>query len=128
MSNNDFEYKYTAPTVEERREIESIRNSYAPQKTTSGKIDELRKLDGKVRNIPQIVSLVLGIMGTLIFGLGLTMILEWQQIVWGVIISAVGVVPIAFAYPAFIKLTNKLKAKYGKQIIELSNELLNNND
>lgn len=125
MNSNDFEYKYTAPTIEERKEIESIRNSYLPQKTTKVKLEELKKLDNKVKSIPQIISLICGVVGTLIFGLGLAMILEWQLIVWGVIVATIGVFPIGMAYPIFVKQTNKLKDKYAGQIIELSDELLN---
>ena len=122
---NDFEYKYVAPTQEERKEIESIKNSYMPKKDTTTKLEQLRKLDFKVKNIPQIVSLVLGIVGTLIFGLGLAVILEWNITLFGVLVSALGVIPISLAYPIFVKLTNRLKEKYSKQIIELSDELLN---
>ena len=51
-NENDFEFNYSAPTAEERKEIESIRNSYLLQeKKTPSKLDVLRKLDWKVRNI-----------------------------------------------------------------------------
>lgn len=122
---NDFEYKYIAPSANERKEIESIKRNYLPKTKEESKLDYLRRLDGKVKSVPQLASLTLGIVGTLLFGLGLTMILEWSLIIWGVVVAAVGVVPIALAYPAFIKLDKKMKAKYGKQILDLSDELLN---
>ena len=122
---NDFEYRYVAPSASERKEIESIKRNYLPKKKEESKINQLRKLDGKVKSIPQIASLVLGIVGTLIFGLGLSMVLEWSLTLWGVLVAAVGVVPIALAYPMFIKLDKKMKEKYGKQILDLSDELLN---
>lgn len=125
MNKNDFEYKYVAPTSEERKEIESIRKSYIapPQKDT--KIEFLRKLDAKVKNIPTILALVLGICGIMIFGLGMAMVLEWKIIVWGVVVSAVGIVPMAFAYPAYLKSSKHLKEKYSDEIIKISDELLN---
>ena len=39
--NNKFNYTYSAPTEEERREIESIRNKYAPQEQTESKLEIL---------------------------------------------------------------------------------------
>jgi len=128
MGNNDFEFKYSAPTNEERREIESIRNSYIAPKKGISKLEKLRKLDNKVKNIPLIYSLTIGIIGTLIFGLGLAMVLEWSLIVWGIIVSAVGVVPCVASYFVYKILFTRMKEKYSVQIIQLSEELLNQKD
>ena len=123
-NKNDFEYTYTAPTPEERKEIENIRNHYMNPTYSPTKLDELRKLDNKVKTLPVIISLVLGICGTLIFGLGLTMILEWILYVWGTVVCIVGLVPMILAYPLFQQQSKKLKNNYSDQIIKLSEELL----
>ena len=47
--NNQFNFKYTAPTEEERKEIDSIRRQYAPQEKTETKLEKLRRLDGLVK-------------------------------------------------------------------------------
>ena len=120
-----FEFKYSAPTQEERKEIEFIQNQYKEKDERMTKLDYLRKLDNKVKNIPICISLILGITGLLIFGLGMTMILEWSLMIWGIIISIIGCVPMGFAYFAYNKLYTKYKNKYSKQILELSSELLN---
>lgn len=124
-NNNDFEYSYVAPTSEERKEIESIRKSYLAHDKKDNKLDYLRKLDAKVRNIPQLVSLTLGIVGLLIFGLGMAMILEWFLYIWGPIVCAIAIVPMALAYPAYLKADRILKEKYSGEILKISEELLN---
>lgn len=124
-NKNDFEYRYVAPTATERREIENIKNSYMPKEETQTKLMLIRKLDSKVRNIPTIVSLILGVIGILMFGLGLTFILEWKIFVWGVIIGVLGVIPMAISYPIYLKTKKCLKNKYSEEIIKLSDELLN---
>ena len=48
--SNQFNYRYTAPTEEERKEIDSIRRQYAPQEQTETKIERLRRLDALVKN------------------------------------------------------------------------------
>lgn len=126
--NDKFSYKYVAPTEEERKEIDSIRRQYAPQSQTESKLDRLRRLDSIVKNTAIIWSLVLGVLGTLIFGLGLTMILEWQILPWGIVIMAIGSVPIAIAYPVYKTVLKKYKNRYGEEILRLSKELLNNSD
>lgn len=125
MDNNEFKFKYSAPTNEERKEIESIRNSYLMPKKSMSKLDMLRYLDGKVKNIPVMISLIVGIIGTLIFGLGMTMILEWGLIVWGIVVCAIGLVPCGFAYPVFKLSSKRMKEKYSTEILKLSDELLN---
>ena len=125
MTNNDFEFKYVATTNEEKKEIESIRSKYVKNDEKANKLQYLRKLDHKVNDTPFILSLSLGIIGILIFGLGLAMILEWNLLVWGIIVSAFGLVPVGLAYPVYLKVYKHLKNKYGEEIIKISDELLN---
>ncbi len=120
-----FKFTYSAPTDEERREIESIKRRYETKGFEESKLDRLRSLDRRVKKIPLIVALTLGIVGTLIFGLGLTMILEWDLIVWGVLISVVGLVPITLAYPLHSITFRKNKERFSDEILRLSQELLN---
>ena len=126
--NNQFNFKYTAPSQEERKEIDSIRRQYAPQEHVESKMERLRRLDSLVKDTAIIWSLVLGIMGTLILGLGLTMILEWSIWLWGIVLMVIGSVPMAIAYPVYKLALNKGKAKYGDEILRLSEELLNESE
>lgn len=123
--SNQFNYKYSAPTEEERREIDSIRRQYAPKEQTESKIERLRRLDALVKNTAIIWSLCLGVIGTLIFGLGLTLILEWSVFPWGLVAMAVGSLPIIIAYPVYKSVLKKYKNRYGEEILRLSEELLN---
>lgn len=124
--SNKFEYKYSAPTQEERKEIESIRNQYLPKDEKSQKLERLRYLDNKVTSLPIAVSISLGVIGTLIFGTGMCFFLEWVNL-WfvGIPFSIVGMITIILAYPIYNKLLNKLKNKYKDEIISISNELIN---
>lgn len=123
--NDKFTYDYTAPTQNERREIENIKRKYDGENREKSKLEELRYLDSKVKNPPTVLGLSFGIIGTLIFGLGLTMILEWKILTWGIVVMAIGCIPVALAYPLHNSLYEKRKNKFGKEIIRLSEELLN---
>lgn len=124
-----FEYKYEAPTIEERKEIDSIRRAYLPEDQSMSRIDRLRYLDNKVKSIPMIFGLSFGVIGVLLFGTGLTFFLEWTNMfVIGIPFSLIGTVLMLLAYPIYKKVLNNLKNKYGKQIIDLSNELLNESE
>ncbi len=126
-NKSDFTYSYSAPTSENRKEIESIRSKYLNQATsTDAKFNKLKKLDNKVKNIPTTIALAIGIVGLLIFGLGISMILEWKIIIWGVVVSLAGFSVMIIANPIFKFSTKKLKEKYSAEILKLSEELLNN--
>ena len=125
--SNQFNFKYTAPSQEERKEIDSIRRQYSPQEQTETKLERLRRLDSLVKNTAVVWSLIFGIIGCLVFGLGLTMILEWNILLWGIALMVIGSVPMAIASPVYNKLLKKGKAKYGDEILRLSEELLNEN-
>ena len=83
-NQNKFEYTYSAPSEAERREIESIRRQYEEHpRSAESKLERLRKLDAYVKNSATCVALILGVVGLLIFGLGMAMVLEWALPVWG---------------------------------------------
>lgn len=124
-----FKYEYSAPTIEEKKLIKSIKEQYMPKDNNQKKIDLLKSLDNKVKSIPMILGLSFGVIGVLLFGTGLTFFLEWTNLfVIGIPFSLIGTIMMLLAYPIYKKVLNNLKNKYGKQIIELSNELLNESE
>ena len=128
MSNNEFNYTYSAPTEAERREINSIKRQYAPADGKEAKLQRLRALDGRVKSVPRAVALTLGVVGLLIFGTGLTCILEWGLWLPGALLMVAGVPVFSVAYPVYTHLLKKGKKKYGEEILRLSDELLNEKD
>ena len=124
--SDKFKYEYNAPTQEERKEIESIKNQYLPKDEKSLKLEQLRKLDNKVKSIPTSFGISMGIIGLLIFGLGLTFFLEWTNLWYlGIPFSFAGLLVVVLTYPVYTKVLSNVKNKYKDEIIKLSNELLN---
>lgn len=70
------------------------------------------------------VSLCVGILGTLLFGTGLTCILQFGYLILGIIIAVIATPIVALAYPIYKRILARGKEKYGEEIIRLSNELL----
>lgn len=120
-----FEYTYTAPTEEEKKQIESIRRQYGTGGNSGeSKVERIKELDAKVKNPATAWALVLGVLGCLTFGGGLTMILEWSIWFGGIAVMAVGCLPMLLAYPVHQWLLKKGKKKYGEEILRLAEELL----
>lgn len=121
-----FEYTYYAPTEEEKKRIESIRRRY-DESSDGGdaKFERLKSLDAKIKNAATCLSLTTGVAGCLIFGAGLSMILEFNIFVYGIIVMAIGTIAMATAYPSYNFLIKRGKRKHGKEIVKLADELLN---
>ena len=124
MKNKPFHYTYIAPTDSERKEISQIRMEYATPSKTISALDRIRMLDHFVKGTATMVGLILGVVGLLLFGLGMAMVLEWNLLLWGILICVVGSVPMGFAYPAYLRTLKRNKEKYGPEILRLTEELL----
>ena len=122
--NNRFEYKYSALSSEERLEIESIRRRYLKDSSGEGRTQELKRLDFYVRSFPVAIAITVGVIGILLFGLGLTLVLELNETVLGIILGTVGVLVLAPANLIYNRLTAFQKKKYGQRILDISEELL----
>lgn len=124
MENKEFHYTYKAPTEAQRREIAEIRKKYAAPEDSESKLYRLRRLDARVKNLSTVIPLIIGIVGCLIMGLGMTMVLQWELIIGGILVSAVGVFVMLPAYPVYRYVLKYCKKKYGAEILQLSEELL----
>ncbi len=125
MDNKNFTYSYSAPDENERKEIESILYQYKDHALSPvSKYERLKSLDKKVKDASICSGLIAGVLGLLIFGLGITFILEWAIVWLGIILCVIGCVPIVLAYPIYNKVLSIQKEKYKDEIISLSEELL----
>ena len=121
MENNDkFEYTYSA---KQQSELENIRKKYLPQEES--KMDRLRRLDESVTRPGTMISIIVGIAGTLIMGFGMCLCLEWSEFIPGVIVGTAGMAILAAAYPIYSKITQKQREKIAPEILRLTDEIEN---
>lgn len=121
MENNDkFEYTYSA---KQQSELENIRKKYLPQEES--KMDRLRRLDESVTHPGTMISIIVGIVGTLIMGFGMCLCLEWSEFIPGVIVGTAGMAILAAAYPIYNKITQKQREKIAPEILRLTDEIEN---
>jgi len=124
--NEKFNYTYSAPTEKQKREIEQIRRQYLEKENKNDdKFIRLKRLNSIVKNGATIVALILGVMGVLIFGTGMSLVLEFEKLVLGIVVACIGVIPIAIAAPVYNVVFKHNKKKYGEEILRLSEQLLN---
>ena len=124
---NDFNYTYSAA---DRQEILSIREKYAAKE--EDKMARLRRLDIRVTQRAEVVALVLGILGALILGLGMSLILTdlgaglgaVGALVFGCILGLAGGTMAAFALPAYHLVLARERKKIAPEILRLTDELM----
>ncbi len=133
--NNGFQYNYSAG---EQAELKKIREKYitdtkSPELST---IEKIRKLDAGVTKKGMIVSLIFGIIGTLLMGFGMSLIMtddiksilgtySDMALIIGVIIGFVGMIGVIVAYPLYQSITAKERKKVAPEILRLTDELMN---
>lgn len=120
--NESFEFTYSA---KQQEEVERIRNKYIPKQES--KMEQLIKLDKQAEQPGQIASIVAGVLGLLLLGVGMCCTMVWNTsmvvFIAGVLIGIIGMAIAGVAYPIYKKVTANQRAKITDQIIALSNEL-----
>ena len=131
QKNNGFQYTYSA---REQAELKRIREKYTPPTEAEDKMERLRRLDASVTQKAQVIALVLGIIGILILGFGMSMCMtslgkilgshrDWAMVI-GIPIGLVGGILTALAYPMYNFIVKRERKKIAPEIIRLTDELM----
>ena len=123
-----FRYTYSA---KQQEEIQTIRKKYMPPE--EDKMEQLRRLDASVYQKPTIVSILVGIIGTLTLGFGMSLIMtELSSIlgmaeagmIIGIVVGIIGILFIGCAYPSYTYILKKERKRIAPEILRLTDELL----
>lgn len=119
--NNTFRYTYSA---REQEELKRIRRNYLPPE--ENKMDYLRRLDAGVYRKATTVSLVVGILGALLLGIGMcgVMVFSPAWFIPGIIIGIVSIVLVAVAYPVYQHVLCRERKKIAPEVLRLTEELM----
>ena len=132
MENKEtFNYTYSA---KEQKEIQEIRKKYEVTEGKEDKMATLRRMDAEVTQKATVVSLVFGVVGTLIMGMGMSFAMTdigatfgfsgRLSMIVGIFIGVVGMVVLGVAYPLYNLVLKKEREKIAPEIIRISDELM----
>ena len=110
--------------------VEKIRTKYVEKKDSS--LDELRKLDRKVKAPAEVFAYIFGSISALIMGAGMSLVMTdvanmlglGDMTIPGIAVGVVGMVLAIVNYPIYKGILNSRKKKYSEQVIALSNKIL----
>ena len=102
-----------------------------PTEDTENKLEKLRRLDKSVTERATILSLIFGIFGTLLLGIGMSLIMSplgdalgFGAILIGIVSGVAGIALAAVAYPVYLRVVKKDKERLAPEILKLTEELL----
>jgi len=72
------------------------------------------------------MALIVGILSSLILGLGMSMIMVWggDLMLPGILIGVVGLIGVVMAYPIHLTVTKREREKVASEVIRLTDELM----
>ena len=124
--NESFSYTYSAAR---QQEVEAIRKKYLPPE--EDKMEQLRRLHAIPTRKARTVALVIGILGALIMGLGMSLCMTelsgfpgGTAMIVGIPVGLAGMIAVALAYPVYNRVLKKQREKLAPQILQLTDELL----
>ncbi len=135
MDNNQeksgFSYTYSAKA---QAELKKIREKYMPPSDSEDKMTRLRRLDASVTNTAKTVAIILGVIGVIVLGCGMSLCmtelgeylgLEGNiSMLVGIIVGLVGGVLASLAYPIYNAIVKAKRKKLAPEIIRLADELM----
>ena len=119
--DDKFEFTYSA---KEQEEIKKIREKYVARE--EDKMSVLRRLDASASQKATTVALVLGVVGTLVMGFGMSCCMVWGNTLFipGIIVGLLGILLVSGAYPVYNKMLKAERQRIAPEILRLTDELM----
>ena len=110
--------------------VQKIRTQYTEKENTQ--LDELKKLDLKVKKPANVFAYVFGSISAIIMGSGMSLVMTdigdiigiENTMVYGIVIGVIGMLMAIINFPLFKKFLASRRKKYAKEIIALSDKIM----
>ena len=110
---------------------QKIRTQYMEK--TPSELDALRDLDSKVKRPANVFAYTFGSISAIVMGAGMSLVMTdigasigiTSALVPGILVGVVGLGMALLTYPMYKAILNSRKKKYGAEILELSEKIMN---
>lgn len=112
---------------------QKIRTQYTEKQMTE--LDELRRLDAKVKGPANVFAYVFGSISAVIMGAGMSIVMTdigatiglADAMIPGISVGLIGMAMALLTYPIYKSIMNARKKKYAPEILALSEKIINEN-
>lgn len=121
QKNTTFQYTYSA---REQEELKRIRNKYLPKE--ENKMELLRRMDAQVTQKATMHAIIVGVIGALVLGMGMSCCLVWADSVFvlGIVVGMIGMGVLALAYPIYSRTIKKERERITPEVLRLTEDLM----
>ena len=121
QKNTTFQYTYSA---KEQEELKRIRNKYLPKE--ENKMELLRRMDAQVTQKATMHAIIVGVIGALVLGMGMSCCLVWADSVFvlGIVVGMIGMGILALAYPIYSRTIKKERERITPEVLRLTEDLM----
>ncbi len=110
--------------------VQKIRTEYTEKENTQ--LDELKRLDAKVKKPANVFAYILGSISAIIMGSGMSLVMTdigdiidiENTMVYGIVIGVVGLLMAIINYPMYKRILTSRRKKYVDKIIALSDKIM----
>lgn len=106
----------------DRAKAQDIQRQYLSRE--DNKLEQLKRLDSRVKAPGKVVATVLGVVGALTMGAGMSLVMVWGNMSTGLILGIPGLVVALLSFPAYSLITGSRRKKYAPEILRLSDNLI----
>lgn len=117
--------------------IEDVNEKIRTQYTEKGhtQLDELKKLDAKVKRPANVFAYIFGSIGAVVMGSGMSLVMTdigekigiKNVMTVGIVVGIIGMLLAIINYPLYKKILSSRRKKYADRIITLSDKIINKN-
>jgi len=123
VSDNSFSYSYSGATKDE---LEMFKEKYTPKHTTE-KMKEIRSLDKRIDFIATMISIAIGLFGSVALVMGTIMLIKDQlSVPFNGVLVLGGLLIAATNHLVYGRIHNFFKSIYAPKILKLIQEIENN--
>lgn len=106
----------------DQKKAEGIRRQYLTRE--ENKMEQLQKLDSKVKLPGKIIGSIMGIIGALVMGAGMSLVMVWSNMTMGLALNIPGLAVLLLAFLVCHFITGSRKKKYAAEIMRLSDAVM----
>ncbi|MCK9331137.1 MAG: hypothetical protein M0Q94_14775 [Candidatus Cloacimonetes bacterium] len=116
MEDEKYSYRFSK---NEEEELKNLKDKYVAREKTP--LEQVRDIESEVNKQASIPSYTIGIIGSIVLGIGMCLTMVWTRFfALGIIIGIIGIAIIAINYPLYVKRIQKLRKAQAEKVAKIA--------